>query len=280
MKKFTKYLMSILTLCVCSTGYAEVLMQWNRVPLQVNLHVGQERILFLDKNVQVGIPPELDGKINVQSMGGAVYLKPTATFSLSRLQLRDIETGQIILVDLKSLESKEKLDAIRIVFNETVLNNSANTAQTEVSDTEEPTQIKNALPTPAALTRYAAQSLYAPLRTIEQLPGVRRVAMKLPKSLPTLLPNLSVLATPLESWGMDEYVVTAVRIKNLENHQVTLDPRYLQGHFYSATFQHNWLGPKGTPEDTTAVYLVTTGPINKAILPAVKIKPSKSRSGQ
>lgn len=27
----------------------------------------------------------------------------------------------------------------------------------------------------------------------------------------------------------------------------------------SATFQHRWVGPAGTPEDTTTVYVVTAG---------------------
>lgn len=276
MKKFIKYAISTLALCACSVSYAELLMQWKRIPLRVDLHVGQERILFLDKNVQVGIPAELDGKLDVQSMGGAVYLKAKKAFSLQRLQLRDIESGQIILIDLKSLAVKGSLDSIRIIFDEAVLNNVDKRDQTSVSDSaEEEIQIKNALPIPAALTRYAAQSLYAPLRTVEPLPGVHRVAMKLPKSLPTLLPNLAVLATPLESWKMEDYVVTAVRIRNLESHRVSLDPRYLQGNFYAATFQHNWLGEKGTPEDTTVVYLVTQGSPNRAITPAVIKKKSR-----
>lgn len=281
MKKFIKYAISTLVLCACSVSYAELLMQWKRIPLRVDLHVGQERILFLDKNVQVGIPAELDGKLDVQSMGGAVYLKAKKAFSLQRLQLRDIESGQIILIDLKSLAVKGSLDSIRIIFDETVSNNADKRDQTSVSDSaEEEVQIKNALPIPAALTRYAAQSLYAPLRTVEPLLGVHRVAMRLPKSLPTLLPNLAVLATPLESWKMEEYVVTAVRIRNLESHRVNLDPRYLQGHFYAATFQHNWLAEKGTPEDTTVVYLVTQGSPNRAITPAVIKKKSTKLNTQ
>lgn len=273
MKKLTTYLIGSLALCASSISSAELLMQWKRIPLRVDLHVGQERILFLDKNMQVGVPSELDGKLDVQSVGGAVYLKSKKAFAVNRLQLRDIETGQMVLIDLKSKVGKEKLDAIRVIFDETVTNNAEKIDQTTVSD-DDVAPIKNALPIPAAITRYAAQSLYAPLRTVEPLPGIQRVAMKLPKSLPTLLPNLAVLATPLESWGMDEYVVTAVKIKNLEKRRVTLDPRYLQGHFYSATFQHNWLGETGTSEDTTTVYLVTQGSPNKAIIPAVVSKKS------
>ncbi len=33
------------------------------------LKVGQERVVFVDKNVRVGFPPALNGKLRVQSTG-------------------------------------------------------------------------------------------------------------------------------------------------------------------------------------------------------------------
>ncbi|MDY3123832.1 MAG: TIGR03749 family integrating conjugative element protein [[Actinobacillus] rossii] len=261
-----------------TTAQAEILMQWERKPLKIDLNMKEERILFLDKNVAVGIPSNLNDKLRVQSSGGAVYLTALTPFALSRVQLRDIATGQLILLDLKGYARKGKLEDIRITEKE-VENNNHSIAEPLVSDDETITSKPktSALPAPAALTRYAAQSLYAPLRTVEPLEGVHRVAMKLPKSLPTLLPNLNVRATPLESWGLDGYVVTAVRIKNLSAQQVVLDPRYLQGHFYAATFQHPFIGATGNLEDTTVVYLVTEGDINHAILPSVKTQTSKTK---
>ncbi|AUI65871.1 TIGR03749 family integrating conjugative element protein [Glaesserella australis] len=270
----------LLTTLLSLPAQSEILMQWNRVPLPIDLNVNQERIVFVDKNVQVGLPSELDGKLRVQSTGGAVYLKANETFDLNRIQLRDMETGQIVLLDVRSKANTGKLESVRIIFDESVSNNKTGIAQTDISDPDVSMEnpVKSQLPPPAALTRYAAQSLYAPLRTVEPLPGVRRIAAKLPKSLPTLMPNLSILATPLDSWGLDGYVVTAVRLKNLAPYQVNLDPRYLQGYFYSATFQHNWLGKKGTPEDTTVVYLVTEGAPNQAFVPNVIVKKASSTS--
>lgn len=259
-----------------STAFADQLMQWKRIPLEIDLHVGQERIIFVDRNVAVGIPPELDGKIQVQSSGGAVYLKSKTSFKLHRVQLRDLESGVDILLDVRSKKSKEALDNVRIVLDPTttVTNNAQNIPQTAVSDEPTVSTTKSALPAPAALVRYAAQSLYAPLRTVEPLQGVHRVALKLPKTVSNLLPHLSILATPLEAWGLEGYVVTAVRIKNLANQRVELDPRYLQGYFYAAAFQHNWLGEKGTMEDTTVVYLVTEGKPERAFISAQAVKKS------
>lgn len=267
MNRFSKTLLTLTLLA--PLAQAEILMPWKRIPLPVDLHVNEERILFLDRNVQVGVPAELDGKIEVQSTGGAVYLKSKESFDLQRLQLRDLENGQEILVDLRSKAEKGKLDHVRITFDKEVVNNNQTVAQTSVDDPERatPAYLKSGLPAPAALTRYAAQSLYAPLRTVEPLDGVRRVAVKLPKSIPNLMPNVAILATPLESWELDGYVVTAIRIKNLSNERIDLDPRNLQGYFYSATFQHNWLDEKGTMEDTTVVYLVTEGKPDRAFIP-------------
>ncbi|OOF59727.1 TIGR03749 family integrating conjugative element protein [Rodentibacter myodis] len=259
---------------------AEILMQWDRTPLAIDLVTNKERIIFVDKNVQVGIPQHLQGKLRVQSMGGAVYFTALEPFDLNRIQLRDMGNGQNILLDMKAIESSRKPDNIRIVFDEAVQSNHPDVNQTDVSDTsgDEINQVRSALPVPAALVRYAAQSLYAPLRTVEPLPGVRRVAMKLPKSLPTLLPNLKVRATPLESWGLDGMVVTAVKIQHLAPFRVNLDPRYLQGNFYAAAFQHGWIGEYGSLNDTTTVYLVTEGDVSKAIIPSnLKTKSSTKK---
>ncbi|CAM3802906.1 TIGR03749 family integrating conjugative element protein [Avibacterium endocarditidis] len=272
-----KLLLTILLSLATTLTQAELLMPWKRIPLTIDLNVNEERIIFVDKNVAVGIPAEIENKLRVQSTGGTVYLKSNDVFELSRLQLRDIESGEIILIDLRSRANKGRLEPVRILFNEDVATNNKHLPQTAVSDEETMTSLTSQLPIPAALTRYAAQSLYAPLRTIEPLPGVRRVALKLPKSLPTLLPNLYVHSTPLESWGLGEYVVTAVRIKNLSKNPVDLDPRYLQGYFYAATFQHAFLGETGSPEDTTVVYLVTEGNPSNAFIPQVHFVPSNKK---
>lgn len=270
MKKqlFKPLYLSLLPLSVMSSAYADILMQWDRIPLPVELHVKQERTIFVDKNVEIGIPSQINHKIQVQSIGGVVYLTAKEPFEKNRLQLRDLETGQIILLDILATEKEDKLDNIRLVFDKSVSSNNTDKTLVEsaVSSASEKNS-HNSLPAPAALVRYAAQSLYAPQRTIEPLEGVSRVAMKLPKHLSTLLPNLNVEATPLESWGLNGYVVTAVKIKNKSKESVKLDPRYLQGKFYAASFQHDWLDSTGHLADTTVVYLVTEGDISQAIYP-------------
>ena len=83
---------------------ADELMKWERIPLQIPLKVGQERVVFVDKNVRVGFPPALNGKLRVQSTGGAVYLKADSAFPQTRVQLQDVESGEVLLFDIAAGE--------------------------------------------------------------------------------------------------------------------------------------------------------------------------------
>ncbi|WP_323811041.1 TIGR03749 family integrating conjugative element protein, partial [Xanthomonas translucens] len=125
-------------------------------------------------------------------------------------------------------------------------------------------------PIPVVLTRFAAQNLYAPLRTVEPLPGIMRVNLRRDLDLGSLMPTLPVRATALASWRLEDQWVTAVRLTSTSAGWITLDPRVLQGDFLTATFQHEALGPRGTPEDTTVLYLVTRGRgLAQSLLPAI-----------
>ena len=247
---------------------ADVLMKWARKPLPVDLQIEKERIIFVDKKVKVGYPPELDNKLRIQSTGGAVYLKATADFPKTRLHLMDLATGEMILLDVQAKPSVVNADEpIRLVYENKVENQGAVHNQDASANNEPMPNARPALPVPAALTRYAAQMFYAPLRTVEPLDGVRQVAHRLPTPIKTLLPALPIRAIPLLAWQLDEYVVTAIRLQNQGQSRIELDPRELQGRFYAATFQHHWLGGYGSPEDTTTLYLVTEGYPNQSVIP-------------
>lgn len=247
---------------------ADEFMKWERIPLQIPLQVGLERVVFVDKNVRVGFPPALNGKLRVQSTGGAVYLKADSAFPQTRVQLQDVESGEVILLDVTAGE-KGPSEPVRLVYSGEVntVSSTADTRRQAENSSIQPgsddgTQAKRkkvqySAPVPVLLTRYAAQSLYAPLRTVEAVPGIRPVNPHLPKRLTTLYPSEAITATPLAAWGVANRAVVAVRLQNTASRRIVLDPRALQGQFVAATFQHRWLGPVGTPEDTTTTYIVT-----------------------
>lgn len=95
---------------------ADEFMKWERIPLQIPLQVGLERVVFVDKNVRVGFPPALNGKLRVQSTGGAVYLKADSAFPQTRVQLQDVESGEVILLDVTAGE-KGPSEPVRLVYS-------------------------------------------------------------------------------------------------------------------------------------------------------------------
>ncbi|MCV4286451.1 TIGR03749 family integrating conjugative element protein [Pseudomonas capsici] len=260
--------LGILLACYLSTSaYALEIVQWQRLPIAVPLQVGQERIVFIDRNVRVGMPRSLKNQLRVQTHGGALYLKPHAIIEPTRLQLQDVATGEIILLDIAATTATKdtpELEPVKIV--------QAQAAAVEQPPSEEDQQTKRVpqTPIPVVLTRYAAQSLYAPLRTIEPLHGVNQVRVDRHLNLNGMLPELPVKASVLGAWQLEDYWVTAVHLQNQASHAVQLDPRMLQGNFIAATFQHRNLDAHGTAADTTALYLITRDHgLAKALLPAM-----------
>ncbi|QNM96710.1 TIGR03749 family integrating conjugative element protein [Chitinimonas koreensis] len=269
----------VLILCIAPAHAVEIL-RWERLPLAVPLMVGQERVVFIERNVRIGVPAELGDQLRVQSAAGAIYLLANAPVPPTRLQLQDVETGALVLLDIAATSAKAgqpPLEPIRIVFAD-ALPQSRNTAAARdidasagMPDAEQRTSdAPGATPIPIVLTRYAAQNLYAPLRTVEPVAGIGRVNLQRELDLESLLPTLPVRARALAAWRLEDQWVTAIRLSNTSSRWIELDPRVLQGDFLTATFQHPDLGPVGDSTDTTMLYLVTRGHgLAESLLPAL-----------
>lgn len=237
---------------------ATEVVRWEHIPLPVTLHVGQERIVDAGKPVRIGYPSSLDGKVRLQSAGGNVFLLAAAPFPTTRIQLRDTVSGELILLDIQAIQRDTPLEPVQIDYTPSAPATQKTAAQASGE------------PLPVLLVRYAAQNLYAPLRSVEALPGITPAPVRLAKNITTLLPQHPVTATPLAAWKVNDTTVTAIRLENQSRQRIALDPRELQGQFTAAVFQHGWLGPYGQPEDTSVVYLVTEGRLSRALLPEPK----------
>ncbi|SFN78752.1 TIGR03749 family integrating conjugative element protein [Xenorhabdus japonica] len=269
-RSFWLGLVSLLLFSV--SAKADELMKWERIPLSIALKVGQERIIFADRNVRIGFPPSLSDKLRVQSVGGAIYLKANNTFPQTRLQLQDSENGEIILLDITAAKAGPA-EPVRIIYLD---------EKKPVSKEQSQSQSKPELsaPVPVVLTRYAAQQLYAPLRTVEPVTGIQPVNLHLPGTITTLYPSEPIEIMPLAGWGLHNHTVVALKLRNPTQRKITLDPRALQGKFVVATFQHRWLGEAGTPEEATVLYLVTKGLPDNALIPEpVSVKPGGRHAG-
>nr|WP_297354169.1 TIGR03749 family integrating conjugative element protein [uncultured Caldimonas sp.] len=246
---------------------AEEVLHWQRLPLRVALIVGQERVILVDRNVRIGLPSALTEGLRAQSAGGAVYLLADAPLPPSRVELQDVDTGSVILLDVSAEAAKQGQAALQPLR---IVSSSSGTAA-PVDGGKSAPPASPATPLPVVLTRYAAQSLYAPLRTIDPVPGIVPVSLAGALPLETLLPTLPVRAEGMAAWRLADLWVSAVRLTNNSAQPVALDPRALQGDFVAATFQHPDLGPAGAPSDTTVVYLVTRGRgLAQSLLPSIR----------
>ena len=256
----------LLCLALVPAAHAIEILRWERLPLAVPLVVGQERVVFIERNVRIGVPAGVGEQLRVQSAGGAIYLRANAPIAPTRLQLQDVESGALILLDIAAEPAKAgqpALEPVRIVESDvptTRYGEPAKPAATTDDDAQRTAvTAKRATPVAVVLTRYAAQNLYAPLRTVEPVPGIGRVNLRRTLELSTLLPTLPVRAQALAAWRLEDQWVTAVKLTNTSGRWLDLDPRALQGDFLAATFQHPNLAPAGHAADTTVVYLVTRG---------------------
>ena len=262
-----KRLLLMAMLSMCGFAHAVEIQRWERIPLALPLIVGQERIVFVDQNVRVGLPRHLVDTLRVQSTGGTLYLLAKEAIEPTRLQLQNMSTGEIMLVDIIATPGQPDqpaLEPVKIVAGDGATKRYAQvsakpeiTQAAEQNAEEQSPSTPRETPLPVVMTRYAAQMLYAPLRTVEPVAGIAQVNLKRRLDLTTLLPVLPVEASALGAWRLDEFWVTAVKLRNTSTQHLALDPRDLMGDFVTATFQHPYLGAKGNASDTTTVYLVT-----------------------
>jgi len=255
----------ILTLVALDARAVETL-HWKRLPLAVDLHVGEERVIFTEREMRVGIPGNLKEGLRVQSANGAIYLRALVPLHRVRVQLHDAGSAELVMLDVTATDGQgdPPLEPLRIEMTDSA-------KKTETKKEKAPTTLvaRQAVPAPILLTRTAAQNLYAPLRAIEHVEGIRRVTVRTDLDLSTLMPTLPIACRVLAAWKLDESTVTAVLLRNTSRNTLQLDPRQLQGDFVAATFQHPYLGPRGEATDTTVLYLVTQRrSLAESLLPA------------
>ena len=227
---------------------------WQKTPVPIDLRVGQERQVDFPAPVELGLPAGRKPDLRVQSIGQTVYLLAHHPFATTRVLARSLESGSVYLLDLSAQHSESNLPPVRLV------------EPPQAADADTPDN-PGTVPTPrhgyVALTRFAAQQLYAPTRLLQGLPGVVRVPVA--RDSVALVRGGDVSAVPQVAWRAGDRYLTAARLQNQSAAPVTLDPRKLRGQWLTATFQHGRLLPHGDTADTTAVYLISDRPFAAAL---------------
>lgn len=244
-------LLGLLLVPAASAEQAPERIPWRKVPVPVVLGVGEERLVHFPGAVEVGLPTELQDDLRVQSIAGTLYLLAKAPFPTQRILVRSPGGGTVYLLDLSAQASAGPATALVIYEPDA----PAAPGEVEAADTAHYGYV--------ALTRFAAQQLYAPARLLKDLPGlVREPVATAPVAL---LRGAAVQAQPLMAWRAGALHLTAVLLVNTSAQPQVLDPRRLRGQWLAASFQHNRLQAAGSEADRTAVYLLSEQPLAAAL---------------
>ncbi len=227
---------------------------WDRTPIRVVLPVGSERLVhFPEHAVRVGVPDDLP--LRTLSVDGTVYWQAQAPFAPVRVIVQGLDEGSgYYLLDLEARESAASVPLA-------ILRPGAERpARGETHAPEEPPHQNLDY---VALTRFAAQQMYAPARLRPAHPQVRPLAV--PEGPIALVRGGAIEAVPLITWRHRGLYVTVVRLQNQAPEASVLDPRDLRGEWLAATFQHARLLAHGDEADTTAVYLLSRRPFAESL---------------
>jgi len=237
---------------------------WDKRPIQIALPVNRERLVTFTVPVQVELPPDLDAsllrtQIVADTNSGTIYWTALKPFKPHRVQVQDLVSHNVYLVDIAASTAVQDTTRIEVSVPGGQTETQSPTASVANPPAEDPVNTD-----PVALTRLAAQQLYAPARLLQLPDGVYPSPVR-QQATTQLYQGAAIEATPVMAWRAGELTVTAVKLVNATGHDLILDPRNLRGHWQTATFQHNVLLPQGSPRDTTAVYLISSGTFQEAM---------------
>lgn len=245
---------SLTGICFTANAFVETpapeRIEWRKVPIEVPLTVNIERQIQFPVPVKIGLPASLATHLRVQSISDTIYLQAAGTFAPTRIVVQSRDGALTYLLDLRALATDAPTAPIQIV--DPAVKTTPATVVDAVDCAPRPTI------DPVALTRYAAQQLYAPARFVHGISGVVRVPVST-KPI-DLVRGVALSAVPIIAWRSGLLHVTAIKLTNTGPTPVELDPRALRGEWLTATFQHNRLLAAGHEADLTVVYLVSSRP--------------------
>lgn len=278
---------------------------WTNRPIPVILPVGVERQIVFPAGVKIGLSREVLDKLRTQSVDGTVNWLAARPFEPCRVQVREVVTGRTYLLDVSAVAEGGSARPLEIVDGASA-NATAPWLPTPTSNGEPPLDEETA-PRPnkhttvngtavenhpdgamtlrrtlsdndvadegpttydyVALTRYAAQQLYAPSRLLPKLvlAGVSRVPV--PRSSPDLYRGGALKTEPYVAWTDGRHYVTAVRLSNTTGSRVVIDPRDFRGQWLARTLLYGALEPRGDPyqRDVGVVFLISPQPFQQSL---------------
>lgn len=227
---------------------------WNDVPLAITVPVGTEAVMRLPTACEVGVPPELAGKLRIELVKNVLLLKATEAFPPARVALRSIAGNHVYLIDVAAAKAAGG-DRFELI------DPALTPAPRALAQTE--SALAPAGDVRIALTRFASREFYAAERLRG---GLNAVRIQVPVAQVEIYRGQVVRAIVRAGWSYRRHYVTAIELRNLTPDSQELDPRMLRGDWLTATFQHGVVAPAGHDGELTMLYVVSARPFRDTLL--------------
>lgn len=240
---------------------------WDKKPIAVLLAVGQERLIHFPSDIRYWLPDSVKTKVNALSANGVLYLEALKPMEKVRVRVQAIDSPQLYLLDITATQNGDYPTELIVLQEANVVNRAK-----QVDALSRPIDWR------IRLTRFAAQSLYAPERLIPADAAIRRVSVDTTTAIP-LVRGGDIEAIPVASWRGGGLTVTAIRLRNLSQQTLVVGSRQpleqttrlldltqdIRGEWLTASVQHSLLKATGNHEDRTCLYLVSKQPFEAAL---------------
>jgi len=239
-------------------------------PLVLTLRINHEHRVVFPEPVTVQVPVIATQTLqSLQPTSDTVYWKATEKMDTHRLLAFSLDQQRIYLLDVSATNdappSDVNIDNPKLKVSTPVPAGISDLSRQQPAYAQE-TKLDN--PPAIVLTRFASQTLYAPTRLIPQDNRIQRVRIRAHPQQWSLIRSTrgeSLFVQTHAAWRGFGMYVTAVSVMNTSPLTVELDVRNVRGDFQHLTPQHTWLGAKGSDEDRTVIYLVSTQPYHTAL---------------
>lgn len=251
-----KQIICIFLLCISSYLYADASKKiddvyYDSLPIDLIVSQKKESVIFFPNSVKV--KDDYGNSLSILNTDKTVFIKALAEFQSKRLLFQDLETQKIYIFNLASNNANNPRN-IRVLLPSKKETNSA--------ISKNPIEGGPYL----ALTQHASMSLYYPERYKPTTKGVHPV--KLEKKNVDYFISFNGSAETVAAWKGFGFFITAIKVKNHDKKELTLDPRiHFRGNWLFLSLQHSWLGKSSNKEESvTTVYVISKRPFWESLL--------------
>lgn len=215
-------------------------------PIKMIISVKKDSLIYFPNPVRV--KDDFANHAEVMVTNDFVMVKAKAIFESKKLVFQDLVTEQVYVFSVSSSNGSSPRN-VRVILPKKEENKS---------------DVFSGRGAYITLTQHASMSLYYPERYTPKTRGIRNVKLK--KGNADYFVSFNAKAQPVSSWKGFGLFITAVKITNLENKTMHIDPRkHFRGDWLFLTPQHSWLG-EDSQDNVTTVYVVSERPFWESLL--------------